>query len=513
VGVTGPVSCTWPGQSVVGRGRLRLVTVVAQTAPGLPDGAVLTYAGQVGSVNFDPYPLNNAAAASTVVTSSSTTADVAIAKGFDDGSAIQSVLMGSSMRYRVVATNNGPAAAANVSVQEAIPPGLVVTAAVSSQGTVDASGVWSVGALGVGTAATLDIVLTAGTAGRFEVVSRRTGGTPLDANPSNDRASIVADVVAPGSGGRFVAAGHVDGVGAAEIITGSGVFEPAQLSVFGGDGRERVRFYPFDPRFEGGVRVAACDIDADGRDEIVAAAGPGGGPHVRIFKLFAPDRVVEVNSWYAFDEDYRGGVWVACGDVTGDARPEIVAGAGTIGGPTVRVWEVGRYFIREVYWLPVFSTPRPEARVAVCDVNGDGRGEILAASGPGGPAELEIMDLVAGVRRTVHPLPGLATGALVACGDLTPLVPGPEIVVAADSGGPPVVEFYSAAGARLAGVLAGAPTSGGGTRVAVGDVDASVPGTELIAGAGVGAVPLIHVASGYAGVLVELRRFVAPNVP
>jgi hypothetical protein len=163
----------------------------------------------------------------------------------------------------------------------------------------------------------------------------------------------------------------------------------------------------------------------------------------------------------------------------------------------------------------VFSTPRPEARVAVCDVNGDGRGEILAASGPGGPTELMIIDPVAGTSRSVAPPPlaGLTTGAQVTCGDLTPLVPGPEIVVAADTGGPPVVEFYSAAGVRLAGVLAGAPTFAGGMRLAVGDVDAAVPGTELIAATGVGAVPLIHVVSGFNGVLVELRSFVAPNVP
>jgi hypothetical protein len=152
--------------------------------------------------------------------------------------------------------------------------------------------------------------------------------------------------------------------------------------------------------------------------------------------------------------------------------------------------------------------------VAVCDVNGDGRHEILAASGPGGPVELTVVDPVAGVvRGVVRPLAGLSSGALVACGDVTPLVPGPEIIVAADSGSPPVVEFYSAAGARLAGVLAGSPAFTGGTRVAVGDVDAAVPGVEFIAGAGVGAVPSIHVASAFAGQLVELRRFVAPNVP
>ncbi|MEO0069618.1 MAG: CARDB domain-containing protein, partial [candidate division WOR-3 bacterium] len=43
-------------------------------------------------------------------------------------------------------------------------------------------------------------------------------------------------------------------------------------------------FFAYDENFKGGVRVAAGDIDKDGWEEIICGAGQGGGPHVRVFE-------------------------------------------------------------------------------------------------------------------------------------------------------------------------------------------------------------------------------------
>ncbi|MEQ9641608.1 MAG: hypothetical protein RIM84_16405 [Alphaproteobacteria bacterium] len=40
-------------------------------------------------------------------------------------------------------------------------------------------------------------------------------------------------------------------------------------------------FFAYDANFTGGVRVATGDVNNDATPEIITAAGPGGGPHVR----------------------------------------------------------------------------------------------------------------------------------------------------------------------------------------------------------------------------------------
>ncbi len=73
-------------------------------------------------------------------------------------------------------------------------------------------------------------------------------------------------------------------------------------------------FLAYTPRFTGGVNVTTGDLDGDGRAELIVGAGPGGGPHVKIYKLDISDRkAVLVNEFMAYDPNFRGGVSVASG--------------------------------------------------------------------------------------------------------------------------------------------------------------------------------------------------------
>jgi hypothetical protein len=96
--------------------------------------------------------------------------------------------------------------------------------------------------------------------------------------------------------------------------------------VFDYQGNQKDAFAAYDPNFRGGVRVAAGDINGDGTSEIITGAGVGGGPQVTVFS-FPTNAVVE--SYFATDPSYRGGIFVTAGDMDGDGKAEIAAGPGT----------------------------------------------------------------------------------------------------------------------------------------------------------------------------------------
>jgi fimbrial isopeptide formation D2 family protein/uncharacterized repeat protein (TIGR01451 family) len=175
------------------------------------------------------------------------------------------------------------------------------------------------------------------------------------------------------SGGLFVAVAN------GEIVVGAGAGGGPRVSGFGLDGVARWSTFAFEPGFRGGVTVAAGDTDGDGIAEVVVGAGAGGGPQVVV--LDGGTRAVRAD-FFAFEPTFTGGVFVAVGDVTGDGRGDIVVGPGAGGGPVVAVFD-------GVTTAPITRTaayPAPDfrggVRVGSVDANGDGRAEAVVAPGP-----------------------------------------------------------------------------------------------------------------------------------
>ncbi len=169
-------------------------------------------------------------------------------------------------------------------------------------------------------------------------------------------------------GGISLAIANLHGNGKREIVVGAGPGGGPQVREFDINANPIGEFFAYGENFRGGVSVAAGDLDGDGTDEIITGAGPGGGPHVR---MFTP-KGQPIGGFFAFDRGYRGGVSVAVGDVDGDGKNEIVVANGI--GSRVRVFDA------KGTWRYSFS-PRgaPRTTLALADIDKDGRADIILA--------------------------------------------------------------------------------------------------------------------------------------
>jgi hypothetical protein len=198
------------------------------------------------------------------------------------------------------------------------------------------------------------------------------------------------------TGGVHVAGGDINGDGNKDVIVGADAGGGPHVRVFSGaTGAELVNFFAYPSNFTGGVRVASADFDRDGDYEIITAAGAGGGPHIRVFDgsgaPFTSSALPSfVNSFFAYGT-FSGGVYVAAGDVSGDGVPEIVTGAGSGGGPHVKAFSgvngalVDSFFAYE-------GSFTGGVRVGVADFNADGRYDIRTIPGPGRLTEERAFD-------------------------------------------------------------------------------------------------------------------------
>jgi uncharacterized repeat protein (TIGR01451 family) len=305
-GGAGTVTCVWPGLTAIGPGDARTVALVLAVSLGAENGTSVLNIARASGATPDPEPANNTAFALTAILNGGPTADIAVQKVLVPESPPGGQLtvgLGQTVTFWVKVMNLGSAPATGVVVADLLPPGLAFVSAALTQGSFDAaSGVWTVGALPVEGMAVLDLTVRVTELGSMQNTAARLHSQPPDPNADNDVSVVSFDVIAPGLGGRFVTVGNVDGQGPEEIVTGAGEGESPQVRVFRPDGTDTgLAFLAFAPGLLGGVRVASCDVTGDGVAEILAAAGPGGEPRVRVFAVADGAVATELTSFLAFE--------------------------------------------------------------------------------------------------------------------------------------------------------------------------------------------------------------------
>src|SRR5262249_17477003 len=140
--------------------------------------------------------------------------------------------------------------------------------------------------------------------------------------------------------------------------------------------------------FHGGVRVAVADVTGDGTPDVVAAAGPGGANQVRVVNGATG---LTVTTFQAFSPAQSDGVFVAAGDVNGDGKGDVVVGTEAGGAGLLRVFSGADGALLRTLSLGA-EARQGGVRVACADVNGDGKADLITGNGPGQPARVCVFD-------------------------------------------------------------------------------------------------------------------------
>ncbi len=264
------------------------------------------------------------------------------------------------------------------------------------------------------------------------------------------------------TGGVNVAAGDIDGDGVDEVITGAGSGGGPHIRVFDKNGNIQSQFFAYNSHFQGGVNVAAGDIDGDGIDEVITGAGPGGGPHIRVF-----DKNGNIQSqFFAYNSHFQGGVNVAAGDIDGDGVDEVIAGAGPGGGPHVRVFTNTGQVVTQFFGFSKHF--QGGVNVVAADIDGGvsrNKDEIIIAPGESGGPQLRIFNNYAQLINQFFVYSNDFTGGVnLGAGDINKDGVD-EIITGAGPGGGPHVRVFDGRGVLLDSLYGFDRDFGGGVNV------------------------------------------------
>jgi hypothetical protein len=233
------------------------------------------------------------------------------------------------------------------------------------------------------------------------------------------------------------------------IAAGADAGGSPQVQVFNLDGSMRFNFFAFSPTFKGGVRVATGDVNGDGVQDIIVAAGPGGGPQVSVYDGL--DLHLLYN-FYAFNPLFKGGLFVGSADVNSDGFADIIVGAGR-GGGAVRVYS-GKDGSLMKEFHPFGNAYFGGVTVAGGDINGDGFGDVITGRFHGSPQVSAFSGFDGSLLRNFNAYtPGTGNGVFVGAGDLTGDGKA-DIVTGPVTGGPLETTFDGATGVKLGSFFA-----------------------------------------------------------
>ncbi|MFA5134690.1 MAG: L,D-transpeptidase family protein [Patescibacteria group bacterium] len=271
-------------------------------------------------------------------------------------------------------------------------------------------------------------------------------------------------------GGASIAVCNLDSNGYEEIVLGAGLGGGPQVRVFDAFGNPKFTpgFFAYEQNFKGGVNIACADLDGDGFSEIITAPKSDGASHIRIFNRYG--KPIFTPGFFALDPAIKSGINIAVADIDAAGLPEIIIAPSA--GVEPRVYAFNRFGEK----LPTNIFPfHPEftggVSIASAEVNG-GSDELVFAVQTGDVAWIKIVNVQQDyIIAEFKAFPDSFTrGVNVAAGDLD--ADGyDEIIVAANSGGGPHIKVFEANGRLKNDLFPYESEFRGGIFPAAGDID------------------------------------------
>ncbi len=246
----------------------------------------------------------------------------------------------------------------------------------------------------------------------------------------------------------------------------------AEVTLWSGGFEKTGSFKAFEDGFLNGGSLASGDVDGDGNLELIVGAGPGRAPEVRIFSPAG----VSKKMFRAYPTWFQGGVRVAVADVDGDGKAEIITSPGPGIEPQINVFRAdGSLVIPGGVWAYAKGF-LGGVHVAAGDLDGDGKAEIITSPGPGGGPHVRVWSgVMLPIRDFFAYDTGMNDGVTVS---VLRTKWGTAIVTGVESWTSPLVRRFSAEGSLLKEFYAYTTSSRAGVSIASWDMDAD--GTDEI---------------------------------
>jgi len=263
---------------------------------------------------------------------------------------------------------------------------------------------------------------------------------------------------------------------------------------------------PFGGRSTLGVSVATGDVTGDGIEDIVVSAGRGARPTVEVFD----GRTLRaLGSFEAYSATFSGGVTVAVADVNGDGRADIITGSGVGSAAHVKVFNGvgifgsnGRVVATPVAmqsYLAFDAGFRGGITVAGGDVNGDGKADVIVGTGASSPPHVKVFSGANGAElHSFYALNPAYTGGISVAAGDINGDGKADIVVGASQGPTSQVRVFS--GDNLIADYSAFGNSYKGARVSTQDIDGDGR-REVIVVTGPSSPPRMRILNGLTGVV------------